>query len=79
MNKRIIINVPGFGETLKQIRERMDLSRDEMAEKCFVHKNTIANWENELTIPPISIFISALKPLGYHLEMVKDENARSNS
>ena len=79
MNKRIIVNETGFGEMISSIREQMNLPQNEMAKKCFVHKNTIANWENGYTVPSLDVFITAVKGLGYHLEMVKDENARSKS
>lgn len=79
LNKRIIVNETGFGEMISSIREQMNLPQNEMAKKCFVHKNTIANWENGYTVPALDVFIAAVKGLGYHLEMVKDENARSKS
>ena len=38
---------------IKRLRAERDMSQDELAEKIFVSRQTVSNWENEKTYPDI--------------------------
>lgn len=42
-----------IGKKLKEIRRKVDLSQEQVAEKLFVSRQTISNWENERSYPDI--------------------------
>ena len=39
-----------IGKQIKKYRTEMKFSQDELAEKIFVSRQTISNWENNKTI-----------------------------
>ena len=41
------------GTYIKNNRERLKLSQDELADKIFVTRQTISNWENDKNYPDI--------------------------
>ncbi len=41
------------GIRIKKYREKQNISQDELAEKIFVSRQTISNWENNKTYPDI--------------------------
>lgn len=45
----------GFGETLKNLRTEKNLSQQQLANKMFVNRSSIANWENGRRIPDMVI------------------------
>ena len=42
-----------IGEQIKKYRTEMELSQDELAEKIFVSRQTISNWENNKNYPDV--------------------------
>lgn len=42
-----------IGSKIKILRNNLHLSQDELAEKVFVSRQTISNWENDKTYPDI--------------------------
>ena len=42
---------------IKRLRTKKGLSQDELAEKIFVSRQTVSNWENEKTYPDIKSLI----------------------
>lgn len=42
-----------IGKKLKETRRKVDLSQEQVAEKLFVSRQTISNWENERSYPDI--------------------------
>ena len=42
-----------LGKQIKKYRNELSLSQDELAEKIFVSRQTISNWENNKTYPDI--------------------------
>ena len=69
---RIRIEVPGYGEVLRELREHAKRTKGEAAKRCLVNYNTIWYWENEDRVPYLDSFIAAVKAYGYHMEIVKD-------
>lgn len=43
-----------LGEQIKKYRTELSLSQEELAEKCFVSRQSISNWENDKTYPDIN-------------------------
>lgn len=44
-----------FGDRLKELRKERSLTQEEISEVCQVAKQTISNWENNITQPPFDI------------------------
>ena len=42
-----------IGRKLKEVRMKSNLTQEQVAEKLFVSRQTISNWENEKTYPDI--------------------------
>ena len=42
-----------IGEQIKKYRTEMGLSQDRLAEKIFVSRQTISNWENNKNYPDV--------------------------
>lgn len=46
-----------LGKQIKEYRNRMSLSQDALAEKVFVSRQTISNWENDKSYPDVNSLI----------------------
>lgn len=46
-----------IGNNIKQHRNRLSLSQDALAEKLYVSRQTISNWENEKSYPDVHSLI----------------------
>ena len=42
-----------LGTQIRKYRTELSLSQDELAEKLFVSRQSISNWENDKTYPDI--------------------------
>lgn len=42
-----------IGKQIRKYRTEMELSQDELAEKIFVSRQTISNWENNKNYPDV--------------------------
>ncbi len=42
-----------LGSQIKKYRTELNMSQDELAEKIFVSRQSISNWENDKTYPDI--------------------------
>ena len=64
-------------DMILELRTKMGLSQDELAEKVFVTRQAVSRWENGETTPNIE----TLKPVSYtHLDVYKrqyDHHAHS--
>ena len=69
------------GENIKQYREKLGLSQEELGQKLFVSTQTVSLWEKDQTLPTIEnlrrlkeIFNTSVDEiLGYQNETVDDE------
>ncbi len=43
----------GFGETLRNLRTSNNLSQQQLADKLFVNRSSVANWENGRRVPDV--------------------------
>ena len=51
-----------FGETLKNLRTNQNLSQQQLADKLFVNRSSVANWESGRRIPDL-VLISRISRL----------------
>src|SRR5574344_954254 len=47
-----------LGKQIRKYRTQFDLSQEEFAEKVFVSRQTISNWENDKSYPDIKSLVS---------------------
>ncbi|WP_040537524.1 helix-turn-helix domain-containing protein [Lentilactobacillus parafarraginis] len=63
-----------LSKQIKTHREREGLSQEELAEKLFVSRQTISNWENDRTYPDIDSLLLLSNQFGISLdELVKGD------
>jgi len=70
-----------LGEQIKKYRNELSLSQDDLAEKIFVSRQSISNWENDRTYPDIKslvllsevFHVSLDKLIKGDIEMMKKE------
>lgn len=57
-----------IGKQIKKYRLELNLSQDDLAEKIFVTRQTISNWENDKNYPDIKslLLLSSLFDTSYH-------------
>lgn len=41
-----------FGDRLKELRKERNLTQEDIGKLCDAAKNTVSNWENNITQPP---------------------------
>ena len=56
-----------FGETLRTLRTEKNLSQQQLADKMFVNRSSIANWENGRRIPDMVIISRLARILGVNV------------
>lgn len=49
-----------LGNRIKELRKAQNINQDELAEKLFVSRQTISNWENDKSYPDIQSVIAAV-------------------
>lgn len=57
-----------FGDRLKELRKGKNLTQEEIGEICQVAKQTISNWENNITQPPFEIVNKLAQYFGVSVE-----------
>lgn len=58
-----------IGNQIKKYREQLEISQEELADKIFVTRQTISNWENNKNYPDIK----SLSLLRYNLNVSLDD------
>ncbi len=61
-----------FAETLKSLRSKQNLSQQQLANKLFVDRSSIANWENGRRLPDAIIISRLAKCLGVDVSILLD-------
>lgn len=46
-----------LGKQIRKYRKEQSLSQDELAEKVYVSRQTISNWENDKSYPDVNSLI----------------------
>ena len=63
-----------LGQQLKAHRKELGISQDELAEKIFVSRQSISNWENNTTYPDIHTLLLLAETFGVSLdELIKGD------
>lgn len=57
-----------FGDKIKQLRVKMDLTQEELASRCDLSKGFISQVERNLTSPSIATLMDILESLGTNLK-----------
>jgi len=59
-----------LGAQIKKYRAELSLSQDELAEKLFVTRQSISNWENDKTYPDIKSLVLLSEVFGVSLDQL---------
>ena len=59
-----------LGKQIKKYRSEMNLSQDELAEKVFVSRQTVSNWENNKNYPDIKSLLLMSEAFGVSLDIL---------
>ena len=59
-----------LGKQIKKYRSEMNLSQDELAEKVFVSRQTVSNWENNKNYPDIKSLMLMSEVFGVSLDIL---------
>ena len=59
-----------LGKQIKKYRSEMNLAQDELAEKVFVSRQTVSNWENNKNYPDIKSLLLMSEVFGVSLDIL---------
>ena len=63
-----------LGNQIKKYRKQLNMSQDELAEKIYVTRQTISNWENEKNYPDVQSLLRLSNEFGVSLdELIKGD------
>lgn len=63
-----------LGNQIKKYRKQLNMSQDELAEKIYVTRQTISNWENEKNYPDVQSLLRLSSEFGVSLdELIKGD------
>ena len=84
MNIMLIIwknrgNMNNFGEIIKDIRKKNKLTQKELADKLYVTYQAVSKWENNKSIPDISILQNISKMFNIDLNYLTSTKKRNNT
>lgn len=61
-----------FGETLRNLRSERNLSQQQLAQKLYVSRSSIANWENGRRIPDLLLITRLAQLLNVEISVFTD-------
>lgn len=84
MNIMLIIwknrgNMNNFGEIIKDIRKKNNLTQKELADKLYVTYQAVSKWENNKSIPDFSILQNISKMFNIDLNYLTNTKKRNNT
>lgn len=84
MNIMLIIwknrgNMNNFGEIIKDIRKKNNLTQKELADKLYVTYQAVSKWENNKSIPDISILQNISEMFNIDLNYLTNTKKRNNT
>ena len=59
-----------LGKQIKKYRSEMNLSQEELADKIFVSRQTVSNWENDKNYPDIKSLLLMSEVFGVSLDIL---------
>ncbi len=72
-------NMNNFGEIIKDIRKKNNLTQKELADKLYVTYQAVSKWENNKSIPDISILQNISKIFNIDLNYLTNTKKRNNT
>lgn len=72
-------NMNNFGEIIKDIRKKNNLTQKELADKLYVTYQAVSKWENNKSIPDISIIQNISKMFNIDLNYLTNTKKRNNT
>ena len=72
-------NMNNFGEIIKDIRKKNNLTQKELADKLYVTYQAVSKWENNKSIPDISILQNISKMFNIDLNYLTNTKKRNNA
>lgn len=72
-------NMNNFGEIIKEIRKKNNLTQKELADKLYVTYQAVSKWENNKSIPDISILQNISKIFNIDLNYLTNTKKRNNT
>ncbi len=63
-----------LGEQIRKRRSELDMTQEQLADKLFVSRSTVSNWEINRNYPDIKLLISLSDALGISLDSLLKEN-----
>lgn len=67
----------GFGDTLRNLRTGKNLSQQQLADKLFVNRSSVANWENGRRIPDLVLLSRIAKFFNVDISVLTNMTAAS--
>ena len=68
-----------FGETLRELRTEKNMSQQQLAQKLFVNRSSVANWENNNRQPDVIILTRLARLLDVDISVLTDASPTHNS
>ena len=65
-----------LGSQIKKYRNKLSLSQDALAEKIYVSRQTISNWENEKSYPDLQMLIDISNQFEISLDTLIKEDSK---
>lgn len=63
-----------FGDRLKRLRTRANLTQQEVANKLHITRQSISKWEQNISLPPLSVILELVEILSCTLDELFYEN-----
>ena len=63
-----------LGSQIKKYRSELSMSQDELAEKVFVSRQSVSNWENGKSYPDLLTLVKISNDFKYSLDSMLKEN-----
>ena len=73
-----MLTLVSFGQRIRNLRVEQGLTQQELADKMFVSRKTIGNWESGNRLPDISMLSRLARHLGVETYELLDEMYREN-
>ncbi len=68
MNNKYEFNNISFGRNLKNLRERVNLTQNDLSKMLKIARQSISKWENDQTTPSVSLLVNQANALNCTLE-----------
>lgn len=63
-----------FGDRFKRLRIRANLTQQEVADRLHITRQSISKWEQNISLPPLSVILELVEILSCTLDELFYEN-----